>query len=219
MHDPHHEDPVSQQHAASTPATDGAARYPVGPSKSRFNGGASAPGVAEALGHQGAPEQEGPADADATVPDALPRAADEAALHRIARRRTREPVQRRARVDVRWSAEEKGEIVARARSYNIAAAHYVGAVVMGHLHGDLGLPGQRGAMDDVIDELNALRTQTARIGHNINQIARRLNSDGPPHPGDAATLDHTTRALDAVRATVTAIDTAAHHTAARGATR
>lgn len=216
MHAPHHEDPTPQQQTASTPATDGAARYPVGPSKGRPDGGVSAPGVAEALGHQGVPDEE---PAGGRTAGRLPRAADEAALHRIARRRQRKDIQRKERVDVRYSAEEKNAILARARSLNIAGAHLVGAATMAYVQGDLALPTQRGATDDLIDELNALRTQTARIGHNINQIARRLNSGSNPHPGDAATLDHTARALDAVRATLTAIDATAHHAATRGATR
>ena len=59
---------------------------------------------------------------------------------------------------------------------------------MAHIHGDLALPGQRTPLDDYIDELTALREQVAKIGHNINQIAKKLNSGGRPHPGDTAVL-------------------------------
>ncbi|MEU7313597.1 MobC family plasmid mobilization relaxosome protein [Streptomyces sp. NPDC007083] len=169
--------------------------------------------MAEALGRQGAPDETQPADADDAVPVTLPRAADEAALHRVARRRKHEPVQRCERVDVRWSADEKADILGMARSLNVAAAHYVGAVVMAHIHGDLTLPGQRTPVDDYIDELNALRAQVARIGNNLNQIARRLNSGGHPHPGDTAALDRAHRTLETVREAVVGIDTAAHHAA------
>ncbi|MGH1556325.1 plasmid mobilization relaxosome protein MobC [Streptomyces sp. L7] len=55
-----------------------------------------------------------------------------------------------------------------------------------HLHGELALPGQRTPLDDYIDELTALRSEVARIGYNINQITKKLNSGGHPHPGDNA---------------------------------
>ncbi|WEB41712.1 MobC family plasmid mobilization relaxosome protein [Streptomyces yunnanensis] len=204
MHDPHHELPTAHQEMPTTPATD-AARYPAGPSNGRSNGEASAPGVAEAIEHQGVPEGEKPADNTAALP--LPRAADAAAVHRVARRRKREDVQRKERVDVRYSIGEKADILAKARSLNVAAAHYVGAVVMAHVHGDLTLPGQRTQLDDYIDELNALRQQVAKIGHNINQIAKKLNSGDDPHPVDTATLAQAER-------TVTAVGTAVGHIAA-----
>ncbi|WP_326688939.1 plasmid mobilization relaxosome protein MobC [Streptomyces sp. NBC_01795] len=166
--------------------------------------------MAEGLGHQGVPEQDQLVDADAPR---LPRAADEAALHRVARRRQREPVQRRERVDVRYSVDEKTDILGMAHSLNVTAAHYVGAVVMAHTHGELALPGQRTPVDDYIDELNALRTQVSQLGYNINQIAKRLNSGGRPHPGDTPALDHVERTLNTVHDTLTGIDTAAHHAA------
>ncbi|MFD3352688.1 MobC family plasmid mobilization relaxosome protein [Streptomyces fradiae] len=137
------------------------------------------------------------------------RAADEAALHRVARRRARQDVQRTERVDVRYGADEKPLILAEARRLGLAAAHYVGAVVMAHVHGDLALPGRRTATDDLIDELAALRTQVARIGTNVNQIAHRLNAGGDPHPGDTAVLAEAGRIVALVKQAVAAIDTAA----------
>jgi hypothetical protein len=161
--------------------------------------------VAEDLGHQGVPEQEKPTDA--AVP--LPRAADAAALRRAARRRKRKDEQRKERVDVRYSIDEKADILAKARSLNIAGAHYVGAVVMAHVHGDLTLPGQRTQLDDYIDELTALRQQAAKIGHLVNQVAKKLNSGGHPHPGDTAVLAQAERTLGAVGTAVSHIRAAA----------
>ncbi|MBV9024440.1 MAG: MobC family plasmid mobilization relaxosome protein [Streptomycetaceae bacterium] len=208
MHDQHDEAPTHQRQMTTTPATS-AARYPAGPSKGRTNGDASAPGVAEALGHQGVPEEETPVD---TAVASLPRAADEAALHRVARRRQRNDVQRKERVDVRYSVDEKNAILAKARSLNIAGAHLVGAAVMAYLEGDLTLPGQRTPVDDYIDELNALREQVAKIGRNVNQIAKRLNSGSPPQAGDTAVLAQTERTLSAVRAAIESIATAMNRT-------
>jgi uncharacterized protein (UPF0335 family) len=169
--------------------------------------------VAEGLGHHGAPEGKQPAAAQ------LPRAADAAALHRVARRRQREAVQRKERVDVRYSVDEKADILNEARSLNIAGAHYVGAVVMAHVHGDLALPGQRNELDDYIDELTALRGEVAKIGHNINQIAKKLNSGGHPQPGDTAVLAKAEHTLTAVGATVRHIATAANQAVATKAAR
>ncbi|MFV0128624.1 plasmid mobilization relaxosome protein MobC [Streptomyces sp. HMX112] len=204
MHDPHTEPPTGQQEMTATATS--AARYGVGPSKGRSNADASAPGVAEDLGHQGVPEREKPTDA--AVP--LPRAADAAALRRAARRRKRKDEQRKERVDVRYSVDEKTEILAMARSLNIAGAHYVGAVVMAHVHGDLTLPGQRTQLDDYIDELTALRQQVAKIGYLVNQVAKKLNSGGHPQPGDTAVLLQAERTLGAVGTAVGHIREAAN---------
>ncbi|MEU1090759.1 plasmid mobilization relaxosome protein MobC [Streptomyces sp. NPDC005892] len=137
------------------------------------------------------------------------RAADEAALHRVASRRARKDVRRTERVDVRYSADEKREITAAAQRLGLAGAHFVGALVMAHIHGDNTLPGGRTVVDDLVDELAALRTQVARVGTNINQIAHRLNAGGDPHPGDSDLLAEAARILVLARQAATAIDTAA----------
>ncbi|MFF9013574.1 plasmid mobilization relaxosome protein MobC [Streptomyces sp. NPDC014870] len=137
------------------------------------------------------------------------RAADHAALYRVARRRARKEVQRKERVDVRYSVDEKTDILAEARRLGLAGAHFVGAVVMAHLYGDLALPDQRTGVDDLIDELAALRTQVAKIGTNVNQIAHRLNAGGDPHPVDTVVLAEAGRLLTTVKQAATAIDSAA----------
>ncbi|MFH8472542.1 MobC family plasmid mobilization relaxosome protein [Streptomyces sp. NPDC018000] len=213
---PQHELPTMQQEMTTTTATTTAsARYAAGPSKDRSHGEASAPGVAEAVGHQGVPDPEKPTD---TQPP-LPRAADEAAFHRVARRRARDTQQRKQRVDARYSTTEKTRIVAKARSLNISGAHLVATAVMAYIDGDLTLAGQRSAVDDYIDELNALRQQVAKIGHNVNQIARKLNSGGQPHSGDSDLLAQTDRTLDAVGTAVRHIGHAANQAVTNKAAR
>ncbi|OSC75616.1 hypothetical protein B5180_06670 [Streptomyces sp. BF-3] len=197
-----HEQPVptfpgTTHHSTTTPAP-GGARYGVGPSKGRSNAEASAPGVAEA-----GPPREGAPGAGGV------RAADEAALHRVARRRARQDVQRRERVDVRYSVDEKQAILAEARRHNLAGAHLVGALVIAHLDGELALLEQRTAIDDLIDEFAAMRTDITRVGTNVNQIAHRLNAGGDVHSVDAAVLAEARQLLEAVRRTVMAVDTAA----------
>ncbi|WP_423833626.1 plasmid mobilization relaxosome protein MobC [Streptomyces manipurensis] len=196
----------------TTSAPDQAARYGVGPSKGRSNA-ASAPGVAEVEPRrEGAPGQEAAGTADPGLPVVV-RAADEAALYRVAHRRARKRVQRKERVDVRYSVAEKQAILAEAHRLNLAGAHLIGAIVAAHLNGDLALPGQRTSHDDLIDELAALRTEVARIGTNVNQIARKLNSGGHPQLGDTALLAEAGRVLVVARDAVTSIDVASDNAA------
>ncbi|MFD8158740.1 plasmid mobilization relaxosome protein MobC [Streptomyces malaysiensis] len=207
MHEQHHELPTAQQQTHTISAPDSAARYGVGPSKGRSNADASAPGVAEELGHLGVPEEEERAD----VSEQLPVVRADDALRRVARRRAREDVQRKERVDVRYSVDEKHAITTRARQMEIAAAHLVGALVMAYLDGYLRLPGQRTQFDDVIDELASLRAQVAAIGNNVNQIAFRLNAGGDPHPVDTTVLTQAERTLDTVRVTIQDIAAIMNH--------
>ncbi|MEV6834639.1 MobC family plasmid mobilization relaxosome protein [Streptomyces sp. NPDC051133] len=174
--------------------------------------------MAEALGHQGAPEGDQPAADDPTAAVPLPRAAEAAALQRVARRRKPDPNgQRKKRVDARYSVEEKAAILAKAGSLNVSGAHYVAVVTLAHVHGDLTVPGQRTQLDDYIDELTALRREVAAIGHNINQIAKKLNSGGHPHPGDTAVLTQAEHTLTAVAATVRDVAAAANQAVAQKA--
>ncbi|MFD7993996.1 MULTISPECIES: MobC family plasmid mobilization relaxosome protein [Streptomyces] len=208
MHDQHPE--LATDRSQMMTIATSAARYGVGPSKGRSDAGTSAPGVAEDLGHQGVPEEVTPGDAAEQSPAAP---ADEVTLRRIARRRTRESVQRKQRVDVRYSSDEKARILTRARKMGIAGAHLVGAVITAYLDGDLavGLAGQRTQLDDCLDKLDALRAEVARIGNNVNQIAHRLNAGGDPHPVDATVLAQTERTLAAVRGAISDIAQTMNH--------
>lgn len=205
--------------ATTSPATS-TARYGAGPSNGRSHAGSSAPGVAqEGLRRQGAPEGEAVASA-AQTPAESPsplRAAAEAAVHRVARRRRRDGTQRTYRVDVRYSHTEQQAIKAKAQAMEIAGAHLVGAVVMAFVEGTQPLPDRRTETDDLIDELVTLRTQVAKIGGNVNQIAHRLNAGGDPYPADIPILAQAQRTLDTVRAAIADIETAAHSTAGRKA--
>ncbi|WP_343336179.1 plasmid mobilization relaxosome protein MobC [Streptomyces sp. SID8016] len=137
------------------------------------------------------------------------RASEEAALYRVARRRARQDAQRKERVDVRYSVDEKQAILAEARRLGLAGAHLVGAIVMAHLNDDLALPTERTPNDDLIDEYAALRTELSRIGTNVNQIAHRLNAGGDAQPVDSAVLAEARRLVAVVKQTITAVDCAA----------
>lgn len=219
MPHPLHEPTTSQLQSTTHPAP-GGARYPAGPSTGRSHGEASAPGVAEAGGRQRSPEEKQPDDVAPAAAVPLPRAAEAAALQRVARRRQPGPGgQRKQRVDARYSVDEKAAILTKARSLNISGAHYVAVVTLAHVHGDLTVPGQRTQLDDYIDELNALRQQVAAIGHNVNQIAKKLNSGGHPLPGDSTLLAQTDRTLDGVGAAVRHIAAATNQSLGHKAAR
>ena len=211
MHDSHHELLTLQQEMTPSSAPEGASNGD-GPSTGRSIANPSAPGVAEGeLRRAGAPEQEGVGeDGVADQQPAVLRATDEAALYRVARRRQRDDERREQRVDVRYSVDEKAKILAKAKALEITGAHPVGAVVMAFVNGEAHLPDQRTVYDD---ELAALRTQIARIGTNANQIARRLNSGGDPHPVDAAVLERAERLLTTAQDVVKAVDEAAFRAA------
>ncbi|MFB7934750.1 plasmid mobilization relaxosome protein MobC [Streptomyces sp. NPDC056039] len=215
MHDPHHELPTLQQEMIT--GLDSGASNGDGPSTGRSIADTSAPGVAEELlRREGAPEQEGVGHVvvEEQSSSATSRAADEAALYRAAHRRTASSEGRREeRVDARYSVEEKARILAKAKSLEITGAHLVGAVVMAFVNGEEHLPDQRTVYDDAVDELAAVRVQIARIGNNVNQIARRLNADGDPHSVDAAILHRAERLLVTAHDTVRAIDDSAFRAA------
>ncbi|AUH41634.1 plasmid mobilization relaxosome protein MobC [Streptomyces sp. CMB-StM0423] len=196
----------------------GAARYPPGPSKAGPCGGVSAPGVAEEVVRlQGEPDQNG-AGGESAGP--LPiRAAIAAAVHRAARRRRRDTRQRTRRLTVRFSRAEETQIKTRARELNIAVAHLMADATMAVVDHTIPLVGQRTATDDLIDELAALRTAISRVGKNVNQIAKRLNSRGPTHPRDTAVLAAAVQAISLTQAVLESVDSSAYQAATDRARR
>ncbi|WP_240660232.1 plasmid mobilization relaxosome protein MobC [Streptomyces sp. WAC 01529] len=88
-------------------------------------------------------------------------------------------------------------------------ARYIADATMARVRGEITVAAERTVYDDAIDELAAMRAQIARIGNNVNQIARRLNADGDPHPVDAAILHRADRLLATAHDAVRAIDDAA----------
>ncbi|WP_230423275.1 MobC family plasmid mobilization relaxosome protein [Streptomyces radicis] len=80
----------------------------------------------------------------------------------------RDPTRRVHKLTVRLSTDEKAEIATAA----LAAAR--GTITV-HTNDRL---------DAAIDELAALRTQVARVGNNVNQIARLHNAGGQFRPAE-----------------------------------
>ncbi|PBC97294.1 mobilization protein MobC [Streptomyces sp. Ag82_O1-15] len=180
MHDNHHEHHAPRNAASDTPATSGAS-CSDGPSKGRSIALAPAPGVAVEGPHQGARDQEAPAEGGRVQ-----------AGKRPARRRSRQDKQRGKRQTFRASETEAAEIDAAAEAKGISKARFIAQAVHAELHGR-----PRLGQDDALDRLDAARVQLARVGNNLNQIAKTLNSGG-----DAI---HLQRTLDDVRQAATTV--------------
>ncbi|OKJ31459.1 MobC family plasmid mobilization relaxosome protein [Streptomyces sp. CB01580] len=198
---------VGQQQEFSTPAPGGASNGD-GPSTGRSIASSSAPGVAEEqLRHEGVPEQ-GQVGAGSTP--TIPASGDK---QRTPHRRANLDTQRSKYVTVRFSPHEKHSIQTAAKAEHVKMARYIADATMARVNGDITVAATRTVYDDAIDELAALRTQIARIGNNVNQIARRLNTEGDPHRVDAAILLRAERLLATSYDTVRAIDEAAFRAA------
>ncbi|WP_329162022.1 MobC family plasmid mobilization relaxosome protein [Streptomyces sp. NBC_01717] len=163
MHDLDHELASTQEQMPFTPAPDGAS-CSAGPSKGRSSALAPAPGVAEEVLRQGAPDQELVAEGGHQR-DKL--------TARQGRRRPRQPRQRVKRLTFRASEAEEAEIQAAADAKGVSKARFIAQAVHAQLRGRNGLD-----QDEALDRLEAARVDLARVGNNINQMARILNSGG-----------------------------------------
>nr|WP_145488106.1 MULTISPECIES: MobC family plasmid mobilization relaxosome protein [Streptomyces] len=202
MHDSHHELPTPQEEMIT--GLDSAASNGDGPSIGRSIADYSAPGVAEEqLRHEGVPEQERVGAGE------QPRDPSVGAPQRAPYRRANLDAQRSEHVTARFAQHEKHDIQASAKTAHVTMARYIADATMARVRGEITVAAERTVYDDAVDELAAMRAQIARIGNNVNQIARRLNADGDPHPVDAAILSRADRLLATAHDTVRAIDDAA----------
>ncbi|MEV5489633.1 plasmid mobilization relaxosome protein MobC [Streptomyces bobili] len=202
MHDSHHELPTSQEEMITD--LDSAASNGDGPSIGRSIADSSAPGVAEEqLRHEGVPEQERVGAAE------QPRDPSVRAPQRAPYRRANLDAQRSEHVTARFAPHEKHNIQSSAKTAHVTMARYIADATMARVRGEITVAAEHTVYDDAVDELAAMRAQIARIGSNVNQIARRLNAGGDPHPVDAAILHRADRLLATAHDTVQAIDDAA----------
>ncbi|MGW3183237.1 MobC family plasmid mobilization relaxosome protein [Kitasatospora sp. NPDC001119] len=129
--------------------------------------------------------------------------ADEPTVVRRPRRRYHEPQQRQRKLTIRVSSDEEAQIQHAADARSLTVARFIAtAALSAAARHDVALDVDD-RLDRALDELAAARRQTARVGNNINQIARELNSGGLPHPVDLA------EALTAVRRAVATVDSTA----------
>ncbi|WP_343244519.1 plasmid mobilization relaxosome protein MobC [Streptomyces sp. SID11385] len=105
---------------------------------------------------------------------------------RMPRRRSRNPTERTRKTTTRLSDDEHAEIAAAARARGITVARFLATTALTSARGSTPTHSNE-QLDAGIDELAALRTALARIGNNLNQIARTYNAGGEPREG---ALDH-----------------------------
>ncbi|MEU8972574.1 plasmid mobilization relaxosome protein MobC [Streptomyces monashensis] len=212
MPNPHHHHDDHSANAAETqltPVTTGASNGD-GPSIGRSIADSSAPGVAEEyLRHEGVPEQERVGAGEQPTDPAV------GVKQRAPHRRANLDAQRSEHVTARFAPHEKHDIQSSAKSAHVTMARYIADAAMARVRGEITVAAERTVYDDTVDELATMRAQIARIGNNVNQIARRLNADGDPHSVDAAILHRVDRLLATAHETVRAIDEAAFRAAGR----
>ncbi|MEW2403503.1 plasmid mobilization relaxosome protein MobC [Streptomyces sp. NPDC046862] len=107
-------------------------------------------------------------------------------------------------IAVRFTAEEKAEIIAAAARRRVYPAGFLATAGLTAARGSAAPLDTNDQLDAAIDELAALRAQVSRVGNNINQIAYVYNAGGQPRSGH---LDHALRTL--VR-TLAQVDAVAH---------
>lgn len=172
---------------AAEPTTPGGASCSDGPSKGRSIALAPAPGVAEEQAQrQGAPNQQPVAEGGH----------EKKPKPKQGRRRARQDKQRGKRQTFRASEAEDAEIQAAADAKGVSKARFMAQAVLAEVHDRTGLD-----QDEALDRLDAARVQLARVGNNLNQIARILNS--------GADVIHIDRAAGEVREAAAAVKAAA----------
>ncbi|MFJ9446469.1 MobC family plasmid mobilization relaxosome protein [Kitasatospora sp. NPDC101235] len=129
--------------------------------------------------------------------------ADEPTVLRRPRRRYHEPQQRQRKLTIRVSSDEETQIQHAADARALTVARFIAtAALSAAARHDAALDADD-QLDRAIDELAATRRQIARVGNNVNQIARELNIGGLPHPADLAD------ALARVRTAIATVDSTA----------
>ncbi|WUH92654.1 MobC family plasmid mobilization relaxosome protein [Streptomyces sp. NBC_00433] len=101
------------------------------------------------------------------------------------RTRTRQNKQRTA-VSVRLSTTERTEVKAAADHTGASLAKFMAQASLATAHDINRVAANLLDLRGTIRELMAARTDLARIGNNINQIARAINSGGDPIGTEAA---------------------------------
>ncbi|MFG1804983.1 MobC family plasmid mobilization relaxosome protein [Streptomyces sp. NPDC049040] len=175
--------PLSGTETTKSPASGGAScalgHSPVGGAPSTRS---CAPGVAQDTGRQaatgtGCGPEGGPAPKTAPTRTRPQR-----------RSRTRQNKQRDA-VSVRLSTTERAQVKAAADHTGASLAKFMAQASLAAAHDINRVAANLLDLRGTIRELIAARTDLARIGNNINQIARAINSGGDPIGAEAALAD------------------------------
>ena len=142
-----------------------------------------APGVAQDPGRQGATGDGCGAEGGPT-----PRTSPAASARSQRRNRARQNKQRPA-VSVRLSTSERASLKAAAEHVGASLAKFIAQAALTAAQDVNRVAANLLDLRGIVRELIAARTDLARIGNNINQIARAFNSGGDPAGAEAALAD------------------------------
>ena len=103
---------------------------------------------------------------------------------------------------MRYNDAEYEEILTAAAERAQTVSRFCATSTLNAARGlDAGDPQDR--IDDMVDELASARSQLARVGNNVNQIAFALNANGYHQPAELGTV------LGSLRQAIAAVDGAA----------
>ncbi|MGW5352501.1 plasmid mobilization protein [Streptomyces sp. NPDC004031] len=190
--------PLNSPYSTERPASGGAScalgHSPVGGAS---RAAASAPGVAQDTGRRGATDAERGPEGSPTPRTSPPRTSPQR------RTRTRQNKQRAA-VSVRLSATERALLKAAADHTGASLAKFMAQAALAAAHDVNRVAANLLDLRGTIRELVAARTDLARVGNNVNQIARTVNAGGDPI-GAEATLLAVRHAADRLEAAAQAL--------------
>ncbi|QMU67100.1 plasmid mobilization relaxosome protein MobC [Streptacidiphilus sp. P02-A3a] len=160
-----------------------------------------------------------PAAAAAAAASSKPliaRASATAAARRKPKRRKRDAADPKKPISVRFSATERQHLEAQAKVTDLSLAHLIARRALADPSTAMAADARIEQLDSAIDELAATRSDLAAWGNNLNQIARRLNTDGTFLASPARDfLTAAAALLDQVRTEVERLDEAAFRIARR----
>jgi flagellin-like hook-associated protein FlgL len=144
------------------------------------------------------------------------RASAAAAARRKPKRRKRDADDPKEPVSVRFSDAERQHLQAQAKAADLSLAHLIARRALAAPSTVVVADARVEQLDSAIDELAATRSDIAAWGNNLNQVARRLNTDGTFLTSPAKDfLAAAPALLDQVRARVEHVDEAVHRIARR----
>ncbi|MEY9965971.1 flagellin-like hook-associated protein FlgL [Streptacidiphilus sp. MAP12-16] len=144
------------------------------------------------------------------------RASAAAAVRRKPKRRKRDADDPKEPVSVRFSDAERQHLQAQAKAADLSLAHLIARRALADQSTGMSADARVEQLDSAIDELAATRSDLAAWGNNLNQVARRLNTDGTFLTSPAKNfLAAAPALLDQVQAKVEHVDEAVHRIARR----
>ncbi|MEY9848435.1 hypothetical protein ABH940_005538 [Streptacidiphilus sp. BW17] len=114
--------------------------------------------------------------------------AEPAAPPRKQRRRPRASLHLDDQLNVRVRKADRDEIDAAAKKHGWTMSKFVTNAALNAARGETSAYDPQDRLNRAVDELVHSREQLARVGRNLNQVARALNAGGYPEPAELTTV-------------------------------